>query len=125
MRTQQNGKTALGIAVQNNRTDLVACLVEHGVRPNMLGTERNCQKGLLLATCYASIGKNPGEIKGVRECWHAFQYLLQRGAEPDVQGEIGVEALLDACLKKNDLAVAGWLLDRGVNVNAKFRVSGC
>lgn len=127
LRTQQQGRTALAIAAGNNRTGLAACLVEHGVHPNMLGPQSGCQKPLLLAAYYASIGKDPREMyaKCIQDCLGAYHYLIYRGAEPDVQGDAALEMLQDACKERGDIGVAEWLLDHGMEVNRKPRVSDC
>lgn len=101
-RENNNGLTALQVAVSHARLDIVRVLLDHGAQPDRL---------------FADIGLLPLHVSTTHKDPRVAQLLLNAGANPDGESVDGTTAL-HFCLSNGDNAeMVQVLIDGGADVN--------
>jgi hypothetical protein len=100
------GMSALAVACQDGRAEVVTYLLDHGANVNADG-----KKGATERTPLMAAASNGSHLAIVRE-------LIDRGADVNLQGELGWTALIWAA-REGDIECVKYLLSKGADPNLK------
>ena len=109
-RRYKDGKTLLGLAIDNNYIDIISLLIENGADVNVKNKEGKTLLGL-------AIDKNDiGIISLDNNYMDIISLLIENGANVNVKNKDG-KTLLNLAIDKNNIDIISLLMGNGANVN--------